>query len=78
MFEVGELIRRKTISDGKTQALCVIVKKSEDNYIIYNNSLQTIQKVANVVIEALYTRHTWVCLGGVWHDGYVTVFVIVW
>ena len=38
MFEVGELIRRKTISDGKTQALCVIVKKSEDNYIIYNNS----------------------------------------
>jgi len=58
MFEVGELIRRKTISDGKAQALCVIVKKSEDNYIIYNNSLQTIQKVANVVIEALYTRHT--------------------
>ncbi len=57
MFEVGELIRRKTISDGTTQALCVIVKKSEDNYIIYNNSLQTIQKVANVVIEALYTRH---------------------
>ena len=51
MFEVGELIRRKA------RALCVIVKKSEDNYIIYNNSLQTIQKVANVVIEALYTRH---------------------
>ena len=57
MFNVGELIRRKTLSDGKARALCVVVDKPEDNYIIYNNSLKCLQTVANVVIEALYTRH---------------------
>ena len=50
MFEVGELVKRKTLS--------VIVNKSEDNYIIYNNSLQTLQTVACVVINSLYTKHT--------------------
>ncbi len=58
MFEVGELVKRKTLSDGKAKALCVIVNKSEDNYIIYNNSLQTLQTVACVVINSLYTKHT--------------------
>ncbi len=58
MFKVGELVRRKTLSDGKARALCVVVKKSEDNYILYNNSLQTIQKVACVVVNSLYTRHS--------------------
>jgi len=58
MFEVGELVRRKTLSDGKARALCVVVDKSEDNYIIYNNSLQTLQTVACVVVDSLYTRHT--------------------
>jgi len=58
MFEVGELVRRKTVSDGKARALCVVVKKSEDNYILYNNSLQMTQKVACVVVDSLYTKHT--------------------
>ena len=58
MFEVGELIRRKTLSDGKARALCVVVDKSEDNYTLYNNSLQTLQTVACIVIESLYTKHT--------------------
>ena len=58
MFKVGELVRRKTLSDGKARALCVVVDKSEDNYIIYNNSLQTLQTVACVVVDSLYTRHT--------------------
>ena len=57
MFKVGELVRRKTLSDGKARALCVVVDKSEDNYIIYNNSLQTLQTVACVVVNNLYTRH---------------------
>ena len=58
MFEVGELVRRKTLSDGKARALCVVVDKSEDNYTLYNNSLQTLQTVACVVINSLYTKHT--------------------
>ena len=58
MFEVGELVRRKTLSDGKARALCVVVDKSEDNYTLYNNSLQTLQTVACVVINSLYTRHS--------------------
>ncbi len=57
MFEVGELLRRKTLSDGKARALCVVVDKSEDNYTLYNNSLQTLQTVACVVINNLYTKH---------------------
>ena len=58
MFEVGELVRRKTLSDGKARALCVVVDKSEDNYTLYNNSLQTLQTVACVVINSLYTKHS--------------------
>lgn len=57
MFEIGELVRRKTLSDGKARALCVVVDKSEDNYTLYNNSLQTLQTVACVVVDNLYTRH---------------------
>ncbi len=58
MFEVGELIRRKTLSDGKARALCVVVDKAEDNYTLYNNSLQTLQTVACIVVNNLYTKHT--------------------
>ena len=58
MFEVGELIRRKTLSDGKARALCVVVDKAEDNYTLYNNSKKTLQTVACVVINNLYTQHT--------------------
>lgn len=56
MFKVGELIRRKTLSDGKAKALCVVVDKTGDNYIIYNNSLKCLQTVASVVINSLYTN----------------------
>ena len=58
MFKVGELLRRKTLSDGKARALCVVVDKSEDNYTLYNNSLQTLQTVACVVVNNLYIKHT--------------------
>ena len=58
MFKGGELIRRKTLSDGKARALCVVVDKSEDNYTLYNNSKKTIQTVACVVINNLYIKHT--------------------
>tara|TARA_Y100001963_G_scaffold131501_1_gene189009 strand:- start:687 stop:863 length:177 start_codon:yes stop_codon:yes gene_type:complete len=58
MFKVGELLRRKTLSDGKARALCVVVDKTEDNYTLYNNSLQTLQTVACVVINNLYIKHT--------------------
>ena len=58
MFEVGELVRRKTLSDGRVRALCVVVSKSEDNYTLYNNSLQTLQTVACIVVNSLYTKHT--------------------
>ena len=57
MFEVGELIRRKTLSDGKARALCVVVDKSEDNYTLYNNSKKTLQEVACVVVNNLYIKH---------------------
>ena len=58
MFNVGELIKRKTLSDGKARALCVVVDKSEDNYTIYNNSLKCLQQVACVVLDSLYIKHT--------------------
>lgn len=58
MFKVGELVRRKTISDGKAQALCVIVDRDRDNYTLYNNSLKCIQLVACVVVNNLYTCHS--------------------
>ena len=58
MFNVGELIRRKTLSDGKARALCVVVDKAGDNYILYNNSLKCLQQVACVVVNSLYTKHT--------------------
>ena len=56
MFKTGELIKRKTISDGRARAVCVIVDKDENNYTVYNNSLKCLQQVACVVVEALYSR----------------------
>lgn len=56
MFEAGELVRRKTLSDGRTRALCVVVDKVGDNYTLYNNSLKCLQTVAIVVVEGLYNR----------------------
>ena len=56
MFEVGELIKRKTISDGRSRAVCVVVDKCENNYTLYNNSLKCLQTVAVPVINGLYNR----------------------
>ncbi len=56
MFEAGELIKRKTLSDGRSRALCVVVDKVGDNYTLYNNSLKCLQTVAIVVVEGLYNR----------------------
>ena len=58
MFNVGELVRRKTLSDGRTRALCVVVDKVGDNYTLYNNSLKCLQEVACVVVDTLYNRVT--------------------
>jgi hypothetical protein len=54
MFKVGELVKRKTISDGKSRALCVVVDKVGDNYTLYNHSLKCLQTVACVVVNSLY------------------------
>ena len=58
MFKVGELVKRKTISDGKPRSLCVVVDKVGDNYTLYNNSLKCLQQVACVVVNSLYDKHT--------------------
>ncbi len=58
MFKVGELVRRKTISDGKPRALCVVVDKVGDNYTLYNNSLKCLQTVACVVVNNLYDKQS--------------------
>ena len=56
MFKVGELIKRKTISDGRSRAVCVVVEKTGDNYTLYNNSLKCLQIVAVPVINGLYNK----------------------
>jgi hypothetical protein len=56
MFKVGELIKRKTLSDGRSRAVCVIVDRDEDNYTVYNNSLKCLQQVALVVVDSLYSK----------------------
>jgi L-lactate utilization protein LutB len=56
MFKVGELIKRKTLSDGRARAVCVVVDKNESNYTVYNHSLKCIQTVACVVVNELYSR----------------------
>ena len=56
MFKVGELVKRKTLSDGRSRAVCVIVDRDKDNYTVYNNSLKCLQTVAVPVINGLYNR----------------------
>ena len=53
MFRVGELIKRKTVSN-KPKAYCVRVDSDENNYTMYNNSLKCLQTVACVVVNELY------------------------
>jgi|TARA_E500000305_G_C3898306_1_gene177479 hypothetical protein len=54
MFKTGELVKRKTLSDGRSRALCIVVDKDENNYTVYNNSLKCLQTVAIPVVEGLY------------------------
>ncbi len=56
MFKVGELIKRKTISNTRSKAVCVVVDKTEDNYTVYNNSLKCLQQIALVVVDSLYSK----------------------
>jgi hypothetical protein len=56
MFKVGELVKRKTLSDGRARAVCVIVDRDKDNYTVYNNSLKCLQTVACIVVNQLYSR----------------------
>ena len=58
VFNTGELVRRKTLSDGRPRAVCVVVDKDESNYTLYNNSLKCLQTVAIPVVEGLYKRVT--------------------
>ena len=54
MFKTGELVKRKTLSDGRSRALCIVVDKDENNYTVYNNSLKCLQCIAIPVVEGLY------------------------
>jgi len=55
MFKVGELIKRKTISN-KPKAYCIVVDIDKDNYTVYNNSLKCLQRVARGVVNGLYNK----------------------
>ena len=55
MFNVGELIKRKTLKDN-TRSYSVVVDKSKDNYTVYNNSLKCLQQIATPVIDGMYTK----------------------
>jgi len=56
MFEVGDLIKRKQIDSRRTRSHCVVVNRDENNYTIYNNSLQSIRLIAIPVVEGLYSK----------------------
>jgi hypothetical protein len=53
MFKVGDLVKRKTVSN-KPKSFCVIVDIDENNYTMYNNSLKCLQQVACLVVNELY------------------------
>ena len=55
MFNVGELVKRKTLSDN-TRSYAVIVDKTKDNYTVYNNSLKCLQQIAVPVVEGMYVK----------------------
>jgi hypothetical protein len=54
MFKVGGYIKRKGISN-KHHHHCIIVGEDEDNYTLYNSSLNRMQTVAKVVVNGMYT-----------------------
>ena len=55
MYKVGELIKRKTLSDGQSRPVCIIVREDIDNYILYNCSRMNTQTVAKCIVNGLYT-----------------------
>ena len=64
MFKPGELIRRKYIAH-RSGVYCVVIKKDENDYTVYNNTLKRIQLVAVPVIDSLYSKEQTVLSGGV-------------
>ena len=56
MYKIGELIKRKTLSDGISRPVCIIVQEDIDNYTLYNNALKCLQLVAVPVVEGLYSK----------------------
>ena len=55
MFKVGELIKRKQLTQ-RPQSYCVVVDKGYNNYTVYNNSLKCLQTIAIPVIDGLYSK----------------------
>ena len=55
MYKIGELIKRKTLSDGISRPVCIIVQEDIDNYTLYNCSRMRIQTIAKVVVHGMYT-----------------------
>ena len=53
MFKVGELVKRKTVSN-KPKSFCVVVDKQGDNYVLYNNALKCLQTVGCLDVNELY------------------------
>ena len=54
-FKPGELIKRKAVH-RTARALCVVIGEDEDNYTVYNLSLNNTKTVAKCVIEGLYEK----------------------
>ena len=54
-FKPGELIKRKTLSDGISRPVCIIVQEDIDNYTLYNCSRMSMQTVAKCIVRGLYT-----------------------
>jgi hypothetical protein len=55
MYKIGELIKRKTLSDGISRPVCIIVQEDIDNYTLYNCSRMSMQTVAKCIVRGLYT-----------------------
>ena len=53
MFKVGELITKYKVSTSP-KGYCVVVERDKDNYVLYNNSLKCLQRVAVCVVDELF------------------------
>ena len=53
MFKVGELISKYNICISP-KGYCIVVDKDIDNYVLYNNSLKCLQRIAVCVVNDLF------------------------